>query len=288
MKIWICIPVFNRKELTLKCLASLHQQTFTNFNVVICDHGSTDGTSVAIQQQFPEVVVIQADNSLWWTGAINHCVSYALEHAESQDTLLTLNDDTELPADYLFNLGKNYRKYPGAIITSVIHDIKTGQLVSSGYRQNWLIAREIPVSFESDHLPDDPNVVEVTHASGRGTLFPISAFEQLGLFNEKHFPHYGADYDFTFKAARANIPIYSCLDCKVLSHINDTGLVKVLNKFSLTSLTVYFTGMRSPASIKVRWWYGWNNCPIGILPIYMTMDIIRITGAYFKHFIINK
>ncbi|MGZ8944563.1 MAG: glycosyltransferase family 2 protein [Methylococcaceae bacterium] len=288
MKIWICIPVFNRKQLTLKCLASLHQQTFINFTVIVCDHGSTDGTSAAIQQQFPEVIVIQADNSLWWTGAINRCVSYTLEHAANEDTLLTLNDDTELPEDYLFNLAKNYRKYPGAIITSVIHDIKTGQLVSPGYRQNWLIARETPVSFKTDHLPDDPNVVEVTHASGRGALFPISAFQQLGLFDDQHLPHYGADYDFTFKAARANYKIYSCLDCKVLSYVDDTGLVKVLNKFSRKGLIAYFTSIRSPASIKVRWWYGWNNCPKRIFPIYMIMDFIRVLGGYFKHFIQPK
>jgi len=87
MKIWICIPVFNRKELTLKCLASLQRQQFNNFITVVCDHGSTDGTSVAINQQFPEVIIIQGDNSLWWTAAINRSVAYVLEHADDNDTL---------------------------------------------------------------------------------------------------------------------------------------------------------------------------------------------------------
>jgi len=76
MKIWICIPVFNRKDLTLKCLASLQKQTYINFKIVICDHGSTDGTTEAIHEQYPNVIVINADSSLWWTGAINLCVKY--------------------------------------------------------------------------------------------------------------------------------------------------------------------------------------------------------------------
>jgi GT2 family glycosyltransferase len=287
MKIWICIPIFNRIEFTLQCLASLKEQTFQNFTIVVCDHGSTDGSATAIQQQFPEVVLIKADDSLWWTGAINRCVSYVLQHAADSDTLLTMNNDNEVPEDYLEKIAENYRKYPHSIITSVIHDIKTGELVSMGYRQNWLLATAYSVDFAWDHLPNDKSVVEVTHASGRGTLFPVTIFNQLGLLDEKNLPHYAADYDYTFKAARAGYRIYSCLNCKVYSYIEETGLVKVLKKMSIKSFVNYFTSIRSPANLKFRLIYGWNNCPKRYLPIYFLMDFLRLTGGYFKNFILN-
>ena len=288
MKIWICIPVFNRKELTLKCLSSLQKQQFVNTVIVICDHGSTDGTAAAIRQQHPEVVVIQADSSLWWTGAINLSIAYALAHAAADDTVLTLNNDNELPEDYLLNLAENHRQYPKAIISSVIHDINTGGLVDCGYRQNWLLAKARPVDFATDHLLSDPNVVEVTHASGRGALFPVAVFKRLGLFDERRLPHYTADYDFTFKAARAGFKIYCCLDCKVFSHVEETGMVKVLDQFSPQSFIDYFTSIRSPANLKARWWYGWNNCPKLILPLYLAIDVVRISGSYFRHFILKN
>jgi GT2 family glycosyltransferase len=261
MKIWICIPVFNRKDMTLRCLATLHQQTFINFTVVICDHGSSDGTSEAIFQQYPNVVVIKADSTLWWTGAINRSIAYALEHAASDDVVLTLNNDNEVPPDYLENFRVNHTKYSTSILSSVIYNIKTGELNDPGFRQNWLCATAYPVDFVTDHLVDDSNLVEITHASGRGTLFPIKVFRQLGLFEEKNLPHYGADYSFAFKAARANYRIYSCLNCKVYSYIEETGLVKVLNKFSLSNFVDYFTSTRSPGNLKTRWWFGWLNCP---------------------------
>jgi len=285
MKIWICIPVFNRIEFTLKCLVSLEAQTYKNFAVVICDHGSTDGTTARINQDFQDVVVLNADSGLWWTGAMNRCVSYVLQHADAEDYLFTLNNDTELPPDYLAQLAANSRKYPDAVLTSVIHDIATGDRVSIGHRQNWLTAKAIALTFEKDHLPGDDNVIAVTHASGRGTLFPVRVFRQLGLYDEQHLPHYFADYDFSIKADRAGFPLYVCSNCQVFSYVDATGMTEIRNRFSFKNFINYFTSIKSPANLKCRWWYGWNNCPKALLPIYMTLDFLRITGSYFKYFL---
>jgi len=288
MKIWVCIPVFNRIEYTLKCLASIYRQSTSDYKVVICDHGSTDGTAIHIEKHFPEVIVLKEGSELWWTGAINKCIEYALQKAEADDCIFTLNNDTELPIDYLEHLMFYTKKYSKAIITSVIKDIKTNNVVSVGYRQSWWLAKSKSVSFEKDHIPDDLNLVAVTHASGRGTLFPVAAFLELGHFDETHLPHYGADYDFSHRARRSGFPIYVCRECIVLSHIKETGLTKIRKNFSLSSFVDYLTGMRSPANIKVRWWYGWNNCPKILLPLYLVIDYTRIIGSYFKYFAEKK
>lgn len=288
MKIWICIPVFNRVEFTLKCLVTLEAQTFKNFTVIICDHGSTDGTTARIKDEFPDVVVINAESSLWWTGAINRCVEYVLQHAAANDSLLTLNNDTELPPDYLAEFSSHHHKYPLAVLSSVTHDIATGERVSIGNRQNWLTAQAKAVTFTQDHLPGDDTVIEVTHASGRGTLFPIAVFRQLGLYDEKHLPHYGADYDFSHKARRAGFPVYVCERCRVFSHIEATGMTTVRNQFSIKSFIAYFTSIRSPANLQARWWVAWNNCPKALFPSYITLDMLRIVGSYFRHFLLGK
>jgi GT2 family glycosyltransferase len=284
MRVWICIPVFNRIEFTLKCLASIKDQTFKEFCVVLCDHGSSDGTAVRVSNEYPEVILINADSSLWWTGAMNRCVEYVLEHSSKGDYILTLNNDTELPENYLDSLTNNAIKYPNSILTSVILDVRTSKIVTVGYRQNWLIAQSKAVTFEQDHLPGDENIAEVTHASGRGTLFPIEVFQNLGLFDEKHLPHYGADYDFSHKARNSGFPVYVCRDCGVLSHVDATGMTKVRNQFSLKSLFNYLFSIRSPANIRVRWWYGWNNCPKLLFPSFIFLDMLRIIGSYFKFF----
>jgi len=288
MTIWICIPVFNRVDFTIQCIATLTNQSYKNFKIVICDHGSTDGTAERIKNEYPDVILLTGDKSLWWTGAINICVRYVLEYAKESDMLLTLNNDTELPTDYLQQLVSCSQKYQNTIITSVIHDIKNGELAGIGYRQNWLVAKELPVNFEKHHVDNDNDVIEVTIASGRGTLFPIAVFNKVGLYDEKHLPHYGADADFAFKAARAGFKIYVSKNCRVLSYVEATGLTSVRSNFSIKTFLDYLTSIRSPANLKARFWYGWNNCPKIIFPIYMVIDLVRILGGYFKHFIYQR
>ena len=59
--IHIVIPVYNRRDITRNCLLSLREQTHTDFQVVVIDDGSTDGTSEMIQKEFPEVVLLMGD-----------------------------------------------------------------------------------------------------------------------------------------------------------------------------------------------------------------------------------
>lgn len=280
--IWICIPVFNRKSFTLDCLKSIYQQDYCQFKVVLCDHGSTDGTSSEVSLRFPEVVILKAESSLWWTGAINRCIEYALKNASPDDTVLTLNNDTELPYNFLTEMMGCHQRYKNSIITSMIQDIKTGRNDPAGYRQNWWIAKQKQIYFEVDHLPSDKTVVEVSHASGRGTLFPVLVFRRIGLFDELHLPHYAADYDFTFKAVRSGFKVYACQNCIVKSHVEATGMTKVITGISFASFYNYFFSIRSPAYLTVRWWYGWNNCPKYLLPTYLLIDFLRILGGYFK------
>jgi len=113
MMLWVCIPVYNRIHFTLKCLESLSRQDYPHYTVVVCDDGSTDGTAQAIEDQYPQVVVLHGDGNLWWTGATNRCVEYAIQHAtDPGDCVVTLNNDLEVPENYLSSLANAALKYP--------------------------------------------------------------------------------------------------------------------------------------------------------------------------------
>jgi GT2 family glycosyltransferase len=283
VKFWICIPVHNRVNLTVKCLESLSKQRYRDFSTVICDDGSTDGTADIIAERFPDTILIKGEGNLWWTGATNRCVRYVLAHAvHPSDCIITLNNDLELPEDYLSSLSDAARRYPRSIIASVAYDIKTRRVVSVGYRQSWLTTKSKPVDPSKDYLPNDSAVVRVTHAAGRGTLIPLPIFQEIGLFDEKHLPHYGADYDFTHRARRAGHDVLVCLNARLFSHVDQTGLTKIRESFSLKNMYKYLTDRKSPANLKSRMWFALNNCPRPLIVSYLFLDILFVVGSYFK------
>src|SRR5258705_1835881 len=90
--IYIIIPVHNRKEFTRNCLYSLERQTRPCHQIIVVDDGSTDGTSEMLAKEFPGVIVLSGDGSLFWTAAINLGVRLAL--TLGAEYVLTLNNDT--------------------------------------------------------------------------------------------------------------------------------------------------------------------------------------------------
>lgn len=64
MKIAVLLTCFNRKNKTLACLKSLFG-IIPNCHVYLVDDKSTDGTSEAIKQNFPQVKIIKGDGNLF-------------------------------------------------------------------------------------------------------------------------------------------------------------------------------------------------------------------------------
>ena len=89
---FIIIPVYNRQKITLACLEGLKKTgDLARYHVVVVDDGSTDGTKEAINESYPDVVVLTGGGNLWWTGAMALGMEYAYEQGAKY--FIWLNDD---------------------------------------------------------------------------------------------------------------------------------------------------------------------------------------------------
>lgn len=58
----VIIPTYNRKELLERSINSVLSQTWQNFELLVVDDGSDDGTASFVRQKYPEVACICQEN----------------------------------------------------------------------------------------------------------------------------------------------------------------------------------------------------------------------------------
>ena len=161
---------------------------------IIIDDASTDGTSDAISESFPDVRIIHGTGDLWCSGAVNLGVELALEG--DPDYILVLNDDTVFDSEFLRSMIATAEASPKSVVGALLLDwcephrvfqVAPRWKTCQGGWQHWQQQTVWTV-------PDHPFDVELI--VGNCTLFPAAAFRQEGLFATRWLPHYG-DAEFT-------------------------------------------------------------------------------------------
>ncbi len=270
--IFVVIPVHNRKDFTRSCLMSLRQQTFTDFTIIVVDDGSTDGTGEMIANEFPYVQVLKGNGNLWWTGGINLGISKALEQHASY--ILTMNDDTEVPPDFMHNMVRWAEVHPKALLGAFEKDLKNHQPLYAGQQLQWpyLKSTKLLKTLPSS-LHHGLHEIKVFH--GRGLWIPSTVFATIGLFDSKRFPHYIADFDFTLNAHKAGFKLFCNFDSIVYSYPDESGEKKIKHKKSLYNFYQHLFGRRGGANLFDYTNFVLKNCPKYIIPIELTMGYIR-------------
>lgn len=92
MDVSIIIVNYNTKDYLYNCLHSIYKNTKDiSFEILVSDNGSTDGSIEMLQENFPNVILIQNNNNLGFGKANNIALKYA-----KGTFIFYLNSDTVL------------------------------------------------------------------------------------------------------------------------------------------------------------------------------------------------
>jgi len=93
---------WNGKADTIDCVASLRKLNYTNFDIIVVDNGSTDGSKSTILARFPDITVLENARNLGYARGFNSGLRYAYEHGA--DYFLVVNSDTTVDPEALREL----------------------------------------------------------------------------------------------------------------------------------------------------------------------------------------
>jgi GT2 family glycosyltransferase len=278
--LYVVIPVHDRLALTRACLSALERQTIDEFTVVIIDDGSSDGTADVVKREFPRAVLLHGDGSLWWAGAMNAGIAWVLNHAGTEDLVLTLNNDTIPSEGYLEGLLSAHDAAPRALIGSTLvsaHDRCT--IIDAGVRVNWLTAKYHVAGRGAayrDRAGEGRQLAAVDVLSGCGTLVPLQAYRNAGPYDQERLRHYAADFEFSRRALRRGHSLFVDWSSPLFVDETQTGIHASVVRNGLKTLLRSFWDIRSANDFGTRLRFATSACPRWALPAYVPMDYARV------------
>jgi GT2 family glycosyltransferase len=103
----VIIPNWNGLQHLATCLTSLNAQKDVEFEVILVDNGSTDGSQSFVRENYAEVKLLELGKNRGFTGA---CIAgYDISMG---DFIVLLNNDTEVSSGWLATILDAFHRHP--------------------------------------------------------------------------------------------------------------------------------------------------------------------------------
>lgn len=198
-KVSVIILNWNGKDDTLECLASFKKIDYSNFEIIVVDNGSTDGSEDAIKRQYPDMIILQSGKNLGYAGGNNVGISWALRNGT--DYLLILNNDTVVASDLLNVFVDAAKILPqGSILGAKIYFFDTPDtLWFAGGRWCKAINSCEHIGYGQVDSIAYNSQAEVDYITGCALFADAQTFNEIGLLDEDFFLTY-EETDWCYRA----------------------------------------------------------------------------------------
>ena len=218
LKIAAVFTSYNRRDISMRCIERLLNQSVKPFRIVVADNNSTDGTRDEIRSKYAcsvEVDLLALPVNLGNSGGIRIAIQRALAHGAH--AVWILDDDSWPHPDTLKNLLAHYN--PESVFSSLVLDPAKKDL-------SWPYVLTIPRAHVAEHLNELPGS-EVFEVRGAwlGALVSRHIFEVAGLPNERLFIR-GEDEEFPLRIRKLGFRFY-CIKSSVLDHPSPNQLIRL-------------------------------------------------------------
>jgi GT2 family glycosyltransferase len=250
-RVSIIIPNYNGKKHLQECFKSLEMMEYDNYEIILVDNASNDGSVEFAQRIFPEIVILPLEKNYGFAEACNLGVGKA-----KGDYIAFLNNDTRVDTRWLKELVLAVQKYGESNVYSskVLfydspHAINTiGGIITP-------MGSGLDINFGKEDVDEYNQVRFVGSPSGCSMLLKKSIFLEMGGFDKDYFA-YLEDVDFGWRCWLKGYKTYYIPQSIVYHKYGSTGgkidtpfrvfnvqknrLFNILKNFSIPNLVTGF------------------------------------------------
>lgn len=201
--IHIILVNYNGWEDTVECIRSLKKSTYTDYEILVVDNGSTDDSAARLRELAGDrVVLLEAGDNLGFSGGNNVGIRYAQAHGA--EYILLLNNDTLVTPDTLERLLEAAKRHDdGAVITAkILYASRPEVIWYAGGRFDGRTGRTEHTGIHETDVGQYDTEKRVSFISGCCMLIPAAVLDNVGPMEEDYFL-YCEDLDYCCRIAEA-------------------------------------------------------------------------------------
>jgi GT2 family glycosyltransferase len=273
IKVGVIILNWNGKKDTDECLDSLKSITYPNYEIILVDNGSTDGSVEYLKKLHPEIEIIENQKNLGFAEGNNVGIIKAIEN--KADYVLLLNNDTVVSPDFLttmIDVAESNDKY-GIVGPKICYYHDPSKIWSVGGDVN-LFTGSIKNKGNMDPQEMYKGIKIVDYISGCSLLIRSELIKKIGLLDKDYFLYF-EETDWNMRAHKEGyVSVITC-DAKIL-HKSGASIKKVNN------LNYYYFSRNGFLFFKKNgsWYHYITFIPINLIRYGSMFCLNLIVGNY--------
>jgi GT2 family glycosyltransferase len=198
--VYIIILNWNGHQDTLNCLASLEQQRFTNYRILIVDNGSTDNSVDVLRGLGDRVILIENPTNVGYTGGNNLAMREAFDRGA--DYVWLFNNDAVAELDTLVRMIDACEADAGIGLASPLIREEDDKIQFSGRMIDLTMPAETLARDVAQGRKWQAEYPERMALTGTAMLVRRAVYEKIGGFDDRLFA-YWEDTDYSIRGVRA-------------------------------------------------------------------------------------
>jgi GT2 family glycosyltransferase len=215
----VVIVNWNGKKHLKGCLESLQKQSYQDFDTIIVDNGSNDGSVEYIQKNYPSAKLIQLKSNMGYSVGIN----MGLEQSKNK-YLIALNNDTTLEENWLSELLKTAESDEsiGSCQPKIL-SLQNPPVIDSVGLSIKSDGEAFQIGFQEKDAGQYDNARELLGACSAALFYRRRALMQIGGFDADFFAYF-EDVDVALRLWKAGWKCM-CVPSAVVYHYGSATAV---------------------------------------------------------------